>query len=601
MIRHIRRLALLVLCLLLLSSAAALAEEKTYIEFIFDASFSMDQKVDGRRTRMDVAKEVMEELIEGLEDQPGLEIALRVYGSKMTDVVGCKDSILMQEFGPVGKVRPSILKTIKKLKPAGMTPIGYSLELAAKDFPKAESNRNVIVLITDGEESCNADPCAISKRLQDEGLVLRPYVVGFALSSLEEASVRCIGNYYPAYDRESLLTALQSIMVEVVSPPALVVEAWAGGVNVTRETRIELLDFSGYPVPFDKLETKPEFVKLTVDEGTYIVQGTLAVGPDELTVRKSNVFVESDQTTKVVLDFGDLNGRVFLTAYAGGQDVSNQVDIRVEQTGRPVRSAWSGFPPQTTLQAGVYDFVVTLPIKGHEPLMKRVSGRVSPKQDTELRVDLGELPASLEVRAVYRDQDITSQCTLEINRDGLLEETFAKGKKSFRYDTAPGVLDLKAEYHGDVKVGKRLTGVVLKGGETTRATIDFGDVLGTLRIRVLAGDEDVTREAAVEVAGEDVKLQPALRGNYREVLVRPGVYGVKGSYRGIPSRLAEAEVRPGEVIEVTLTIELPGKIVLAPSAGGRPIPPGKVSAWVVDDNRIREEFSVSLDRLEAVL
>ena len=133
---------------------------------------------------------------------------------------------------------------------------------------------------------------------------------------------------------------------------------------------------------------------------------------------------------------------------------------------------------------------------------------------------------SLEVRAAA---DWDTPVYTEIS--GWFAGRF-KGK-IFRYDTAPGASS--AEYHGDVKVGKRLTGVVLKGGETTRATIDFGDVLGTLRIRVLAGDEDVTREAAVEVAGEDVKLQPALRGNYREVLVRPGVYGVKGSYRCTPA------------------------------------------------------------------
>jgi hypothetical protein len=593
MIRQTGRLALLVLCLLLIS-ATAVAGGKTYIEFIFDASFSMDQKVDGRRTRMDVAKEVMEELLEGLEDRPDLEIALRVYGSKLTDVVGCKDSILFQEFGPVGEVRPSILRTIRRLKPAGMTPIGYSLELAAQDFPQEGNNRNVIVLITDGEESCNADPCAISKRLQDEGLVLRPYVVGFALSALEEASVRCIGNYYPAYDRESLLAALQSIMVEVVSPPALIVEAWAGGVNVTREAKIELLDFSGYPATLDKVESTSEFIKLMVDEGTYTVRGTFAVGPDELTASIANVFVEKGQTTKVVLDFGDLDGRVFLRAYAGGQDVSNQVNIRVEQAGRPVRAPWSGSPPQTTLAAGVYDFIVTLPIKDREPLTKRVSGRVSPRQDTELRVDLGELPAFLEVRAVYQDQDITSQCTLDIYRDGVLAETFAKGRDLFRYDTTAGAVDLNADYHG---VGKKLAGVVLRGGETTQATIDFGDVLGALRIRVLAGDEDVTREAAVELSG--AAIRPTLRGNRFEVLLPPGVYGVTGSYRGYPSRMEEVEVRAGRTAEVTLTIEIPGKIVLAPSAGGRPLSPDVVAARVVREGRILREFSVSLGRLEA--
>ena len=593
MIRKTGRLALLVLCLLLISTIA-LAEGKTYIEFIFDASFSMDQRVDGRRTRMDVAKEVMEVLLEGLEDRPDLEIALRVYGSKLTDVVGCRDSILFQAFGPVGEVRPSILKTIKRLKPAGMTPIGYSLELAAQDFPQEGNNRNVIVLITDGEESCNADPCAISKKLQEEGVILRPYVVGFALSALEEASVRCIGNYYPAHDRESLLTALQSIMVEVVSPPSLVVEAWADGINVTGDTKIELFGASGAPVSIGKVEKDPHFVKLTVDEDSYTVQGTLMVGPEELTVRKTNVFVEKGQTTKVVLDFGSLKGGVFLRAFAGEQEVSDQVEIRVEQDGRPVRAAWSGFPPETILAAGAYDFVVTLPVKGREPLVKRATGWVSPRQNTEVWVDFGELPAFLEVRAIYQDRDITSQCQLEIYREGRSQETLPRGKDLFRYETRPGVLDIKANYQGVVKGAP---GVALEGGQTTQVTIDFGDVLGLLRIRVLAGDEDVTREAEVELSG--AQFRPSLRGNWLEVLMPPGVYGLSGSYRGYPSRLAEVEVKAGGTAEVTLTIELPGKIVLAPSAGGRTLSPDRVSARVVREDRVVKEFTVSLGRLEA--
>ena len=63
---------------------------------------------------------------------------------------------LMVDFGPVGKVRASILQVVESLSPKGMTPIGYSLREAAKDFPQGKDGRNVIVLVTDGEESCLA-------------------------------------------------------------------------------------------------------------------------------------------------------------------------------------------------------------------------------------------------------------------------------------------------------------------------------------------------------------------------------------------------------------------------------------------------------------
>jgi hypothetical protein len=127
---------------LLLSQAgsvfAAESGEKTYIEFIIDASGSMREKVEGNQSRMDVAKEVLKELVEGLDDDPMLEIALRVYGFQLPGKSSCQDSGLLQGFGPVGKVRSSILQIVESLSPKGMTPIGYSLREAAKDFPKGK-------------------------------------------------------------------------------------------------------------------------------------------------------------------------------------------------------------------------------------------------------------------------------------------------------------------------------------------------------------------------------------------------------------------------------------------------------------------------------
>ncbi|NLB74096.1 MAG: hypothetical protein GX795_08770, partial [Firmicutes bacterium] len=64
--------------------------EKTYIEFIIDASGSMREKVEGNQSRMDVAKEVLKELVEGLDDDPMLEIALRVYGFQLPGKSSCE-------------------------------------------------------------------------------------------------------------------------------------------------------------------------------------------------------------------------------------------------------------------------------------------------------------------------------------------------------------------------------------------------------------------------------------------------------------------------------------------------------------------------------
>ena len=102
------KVILQVVLVLMLAAAASFVyaaepEGKTYIEFIIDASSSMKDKVEGSYTRMDVAKEVLKELVESLDDDPMLEIALRVYGSQLPGKSACEDSGIMVDLGPVGQ------------------------------------------------------------------------------------------------------------------------------------------------------------------------------------------------------------------------------------------------------------------------------------------------------------------------------------------------------------------------------------------------------------------------------------------------------------------------------------------------------------------
>ena len=98
---HLFLLTMIITLLAGMRVGVAASAETTYIEFIFDASFSMKEDVEKGKSRMDVAKEVMSDLIQNLEDRPGLEVGLRVYGSRNTE---CDDSILVQDFGPVNAV-----------------------------------------------------------------------------------------------------------------------------------------------------------------------------------------------------------------------------------------------------------------------------------------------------------------------------------------------------------------------------------------------------------------------------------------------------------------------------------------------------------------
>jgi hypothetical protein len=608
-LRRTRYVALLALAACLLAAIvsshagaqAPTAGEKTYIELILDSSISMTTRVEGWKSRMDVAKAVMEQLIRDLPDDPNLMVALRIYGAELRpNLTPCEDTVLVQPFAPVAKARQNMIDQVKSMKARGMTPIALSLEQAAKDFPD-RSARNVIVLITDGEESCGGDPCAVSAKLQAGGFVMKPYVVGFALTEKQAALVRCIGEYFSASDTASLRQALSTIMARAVAPAQIEVQAWAGATNVTRQAEIEIVKSTGEIVQSTRTAQDPPVVRAQVDEGQYIVRGRLAVGSQILSAQAAGIVAKPGQTSVVRLDFGPLDGRVRVTARASGQDVSDRVDIRVLEAGRPVAANWAGIPPAATLPAGDYTVVVTH--RQYPELTRTATATVQTGRDTYVDVDLGELPATLEVTVTYRGAVMSNLCQLSVLAPGQAAQVIrntADGRV-FRWTSTPGVCDLNVMYRDVVAVEKAVPGVQLAGGRTTSITVSLDDLLGALRVRVVAGGRDITGDSRVTAAGRDGKLELPFAGGMRQALVVPGVYAVTAVYRDTQSDMHEAYAKPGETTDLTIEVRLPGRIAVIPTVEGKPMRPDKLRAWAYLDGAAVGDVAAQPDRVEIIV
>jgi hypothetical protein len=580
---------------------APTAGDMTYIELILDSSISMSAFVEGWRSRMDVAKAVMEQLIRDLPEDPNLMVALRIYGAELRpNLTPCEDTVLVQPFAPVAKARQNMINQVKAMKARGMTPIALSLEQAAKDFPD-KGARNIIVLITDGEESCGGDPCAVSARLQADGFVMKPYVVGFALTEKQAALVRCIGEYFSASDTASLRQALSTIMARAVAPAQIEVQAWAGATNVTRQAEIEIVKSTGEIVQSTRTAQDPPVVRAQVDEGQYIVRGRLAVGSQILSAQAAGIVAKPGQTSVVRLDFGPLDGRVRVTARASGQDVSDRVDIRVLEAGRPVAANWAGIPPAATLPAGDYTVVVTH--RQYPELTRTATATVQTGRDTYVDVDLGELPATLEVTVTYRGAVMSNLCQLSVLAPGQAAQVIrntADGRV-FRWTSTPGVYDLNVMYRDVVAVEKAVPGVQLAGGRTTSITVSLDDLLGALRVRVVAGGRDITGDSRVTAAGRDGKLELPFAGGMRQALVVPGVYAVTAVYRDTQSDMHEAYAKPGETTDLTIEVRLPGRIAVIPTVEGKPMRPDKLRAWAYLDGAAVGDVAAQPDRVEIIV
>jgi Ca-activated chloride channel family protein len=166
----------------------------------------------GDKTRIETAKDLLAKTVEGLEGTPNLEIALRVYGhqSPITATFqDCDDTKLEVPFGKNNHQR--IKSRIKSIQAKGTTPIARSLEAAAGDFPDA-TGRNIIILITDGLEACDNDPCVIAKKLKDKGVNVTPFVIGLGLDLSYLEKFNCIGNFTDAETEDAFAKVLQSVV-----------------------------------------------------------------------------------------------------------------------------------------------------------------------------------------------------------------------------------------------------------------------------------------------------------------------------------------------------------------------------------------------------
>ncbi len=189
--------------------------EKTRILFILDASNSMNSAW-GPQTRIQAAKEVLNQELEALRNIENIEVALRIYGHQTLFnnlEQDCNDTKLEIPFGTNNL--DAIKLKIRNLEAKGATPIARSLEAAASDFPDTLA-KNIIILITDGLESCDNDPCIIAKKIKEKGVKVKPFVIGLGMDMSYLDKFDCIGSYSDAEDKESFRNVFKTILNTVL-------------------------------------------------------------------------------------------------------------------------------------------------------------------------------------------------------------------------------------------------------------------------------------------------------------------------------------------------------------------------------------------------
>lgn len=224
-----------IILLCIVSNTLWSQEKLTRILFVLDASNSMNARW-GSQTRIDAAKELLSKAVDSLAGTPNLEIALRVYGHQTLVTAtyqDCSDTKLEVPFAPNNFA--AVKNRLRSIQAKGTTPIARSLEASAEDFPDMNS-KNIIILITDGLEACDNDPCVIAKKLKDKNINVTPFVIGLGLDLSYLEKFKCIGEYSEAETKTAFQSALTKIVYKSLN---------------NCSTQINLNDINGKPVETD--------------------------------------------------------------------------------------------------------------------------------------------------------------------------------------------------------------------------------------------------------------------------------------------------------------------------------------------------------------
>ena len=165
------------LCALLIGSGAAVDATgscATDAMLVFDGSASMGEISFNAQapTRLDDARLAMHRAMP--EIAPFRRVGLLVYGPNGND--SCSGIDL--RFAPVPEAADQVVGEIDVLSPNGLTPIAASVRAAAEtlDYTRAPG---IVVLVTDGNETCGGRPCALGEELAQTGADLTVHVIGF--------------------------------------------------------------------------------------------------------------------------------------------------------------------------------------------------------------------------------------------------------------------------------------------------------------------------------------------------------------------------------------------------------------------------------------
>ena len=184
---------------------------------VLDASGSMWGQIGGK-AKMDIARDAVANMLGSWPASQ--QLGLMAYGHRSKG--NCADIEMLK--APAVLDKAGFQRAVNALQPKGMTPISASVRMAAEQL-KFSERKATVILVSDGEETCHADPCALGQELEKLGVDFTAHVIGFDIEkgSKAHAQLQCLatstgGKYLDARNAEDLNKAMGDVARTVPAP-----------------------------------------------------------------------------------------------------------------------------------------------------------------------------------------------------------------------------------------------------------------------------------------------------------------------------------------------------------------------------------------------
>lgn len=270
---------------------------------------------------------------------------------------------------PAAGTKTAISKAVNAIKPKGKTPLSAAV-INAVEALKYTENKATVILISDGKETCDFDPCEVGKRLEQSGVDFTAHVVGFDVANpADRAQLQCLaentgGQFLTASNANELTNALEKVSTPTPPQP----------IQIT---------FRAVEVDTNRpIDTNLVWTLTNTETGDYEIRYIMSQGS---TILSSRPITISDAKASLIAPGVAIAGEDIIVEWVGPDYKNDYIDLANPTPVATAQTKWinytytkSGSPLRLQMPSEPGDYIIRYVVSQGSTIIAKHPIRVNP-------------------------------------------------------------------------------------------------------------------------------------------------------------------------------------------------------------------------------